>query len=729
MAYFQKLIKDLRAEILRKEGTTRKYRIISSFKETSMAALQLGFPFFRSFEAVKPKEGRKLNIFGGFDVYNDSLMDYPSIIQSKLSGDWADFNRMISVHVSACPLSCWHCYNDKELHSEKYSVFLSAEEIVKSFLEQRAFDEKTGIKSNVLRITGGEPFLLPEMILETLEFLEKNGFEEKVFLWTETNLIPFIADLNLNFTDIGDILEKLKKYSNLAIHPCFHGTDESNISQITQSKESISLSDLVKGVKSLMEHGLDIYPTVGSNVCNPASLASLFQELYGIQKNLPLRVALIEYDLVRYTPIEKRMADSNITSGIYSKFESLRIWNQLVKDFYGFGYGVIPRHLVPLKNGTFIKHFAKYIVPDSYTAKRDFFYVSKSSYREDYHRELLDILALPKGAIYKIEYDSRHVQKDLGSYIRLRSSEFQDKDGILFYVDQTKEFVIPLRAIKIMKAEMKQDILTLYLQLGSYVGEISKDQFDKMQREIEVYFGTNTIPPGGKYVLFGGCLDILREIRLGDDLETWRETVNNLFEFKCAKFDRSIFYRIDLGKLESKVCYEGIPKFYYEIDNDSKFSITLQYFLPNYDNFDRTDLDIKKIHYETTSDLIKPTGTKEIFVSKYGSEILGFKTDPITGTDVEVTLFFKSLKVPFQAPMVRIPILLKAAKGKMTILAGLSTLFTGFASALVGSAKGLFKDGVLVASSDTLLIFGLLIVVLFVLGGILGRGLLRYKTT
>lgn len=232
----QEEIQSMRKKIYRQAPNgDREYKVVNSFEDTSAEDKYMIHSFFRPFQPVKEEGHRKTNVEAGFDYNVDSLLDYPTIIQHKIGGLWPSYNRLISVHVPLCPFKCWHCYNDKKLHSPKNAEWKTAHDIVKAFIEQRDFDLRRGVESNVLRITGGEPFLVPDLILECLQELEVQLSKQRVFLWTETDLWPFIADngdsyveqftFNKNNTTFN-VLQELRKYKNLAVHPCFHGLDD-----------------------------------------------------------------------------------------------------------------------------------------------------------------------------------------------------------------------------------------------------------------------------------------------------------------------------------------------------------------------------------------------------------------------------------------------------------------------------------------------------------------------
>jgi hypothetical protein len=103
MRITKKLISDHKKLMTTEEG---RYKILKDYRGTYIEKIILAeesmiSPIFRVFEPAKPSRDRKLNIdpTHNFDPYNDSLMDYASIIGHKLNKPWKLFNRLISVHI------------------------------------------------------------------------------------------------------------------------------------------------------------------------------------------------------------------------------------------------------------------------------------------------------------------------------------------------------------------------------------------------------------------------------------------------------------------------------------------------------------------------------------------------------------------------------------------------------------------------------------------------------
>jgi len=378
MSDLVKKTKELSTDVNRKDQDGIKdYLIISDFG-TSFVASEPGFvkQYFRIFTPVKSYKGRKLNsIYGdSFNPFKDTLMDYPTIVQYKLGKvgtlDWENYNRLVSLHIPRCPLSCWHCYVDECLKAncnicaaKKYcdqnmkvntgikENWFSAKKIVDGFVEQRNLDKEKGLFSNILRITGGEPFLVPDLLLGILEELKRRQLHDEVFLWTETNLIPLIVQDNEDAIVSDKLLNKLAAYRNFCVHPCFHGLNEKNFEEVTG--ETINdFNFLLRAFERLLNAGIDIYPTFGSNMSLPEDVERFYNKISEIDRLLPLRFCLIEYDL-DYNPVKWRRKNipnfAKRHEKVYDRFEVIERWDGLLRKNTKYKYGDIPRHLVPMK--------------------------------------------------------------------------------------------------------------------------------------------------------------------------------------------------------------------------------------------------------------------------------------------------------------------------------------------------------------------------------------------
>jgi uncharacterized Fe-S cluster-containing radical SAM superfamily protein len=325
----------------------------------------LGYPaqgltrsYFRQWQPIKDKRSLAFDENGtritDFDPYKDSWFDYPVIVRSKLGGSWELYNLLTTIHVPACTFSCWHCYVDDQAKNprqmlERDSIeYVSASDIVDAFLSQREMDEAKGRKTNVLRVSGGEPFLSPDLILQILKYLRMKDLSDEIFVWTETNLSPFLKDDGSSKSLVEEWvdLRELATYDNLAVHPCLHGISPSNYHHITQC-DPYYFDGLLSGLDMLVKLRFDVYPTIGSNVSPPSMIPYIFRRIRDIHKDLPQRFAFIDYELL-YPPTRERILKTLKPTRLYNKIAVIHTWDRLLKESYGEGYPVKPRHMVSL---------------------------------------------------------------------------------------------------------------------------------------------------------------------------------------------------------------------------------------------------------------------------------------------------------------------------------------------------------------------------------------------
>jgi uncharacterized Fe-S cluster-containing radical SAM superfamily protein len=715
---FNSIIEEYRKHLIVTDGGKKQYKIIKDFKgtyiEKEMAKEEkMVSPIFRVFDAAKPERGRKLNIdpIHNFDQYNDSLMDYASIIGYKLNNSWSLYNRLISFHVPLCPNDCWHCYVPHELYVQEYSDThckpFTAEEIIDLFVEQQKIDRNNDKHSYVLRITGGEPFLVPDLILDCLAIISaRKELSNKVFVWTETNLEPFVGKQGKAFMDQDnnkDILKEMGKYTNFAVHPCFHGLSQIEFDTITGKEYHITLEDQINAVQRLVDNKIDVYPTFGSNVCDSTNIKPLFDALKqvnnrvsgNINGNLPLKVALVEYKC-DYEPVEKKIINRETIPDIYSRFAALRIWNKLLLEEYGVGYGIIPRHLA----AQFKKPDYKNLERSDIECEKEIIFFFKTSYRNLYHREILDLMAIPSNHIFKVDYDKNWVQEDLFFHMGQFPQKYKQRKCIWFYVDKDNRTLLPLRKGEIVEVNVGEEIISFKLKMDNYICFPDVKPEEKLAslvtKTLANYFGNNTLPPGGKLVLLGeGVLNgykdgnssgheiklsqafegINKKVVCNDGLESFQKIIPHLVLSKDMK--TSLFYRATQEGLKKE---EDNGRTIYKIKAEDSFKIKCEYFLPNYTEFSEIEVDQRAIDCELSSNVISIVGSGRVICSKYGSEELLFRTNKVEGKE-EVCLIFHSKNYQFKAAKIVFHIIVepKQVQNSVKSLAGAFLLALGMA--------------------------------------------------
>lgn len=478
----------------------RKY-LISYIPDKNEVAI------LRSFIPVKEESHRKLNreYTPSFDYSTDSLLDYPTIVAAKLGKDekrdWPSYNNLLSVQVGRCPLNCWHCYLQEclrlscaECKNQPFCCkqrrkienihlkYFSAEELLNSFLAQREIDKAKGIASDIFRITGGEPFLAPQLIIELLNLLEQRGLQTEIFLWTETNIVPFCCDTNGNSVVSEKQLVELSRHKNFSVHPCFHGLSSEEFVAISGAE--INWGQLLAGFRRICSTSIDIYPSFGGNVSSLHNIALFMDKLISIDPLLPLKFCVINYDL-NYEPIKRRLQIisriNNSEYSIYSFQEAIELWDKMLHNHCGYAYAEIPRHRIQKVAGVYCELPASgseertspgmNSIPEFVPKVGECIHLFKYPSMPEYQEYLLQIIALPCGARGKIIYGSDWVNEGYRDiFNNVLSISFPS--AIFWAINKQEkcfDFALPIRYLKLLSIKTMQDQYEIEYIAGKFI--------------------------------------------------------------------------------------------------------------------------------------------------------------------------------------------------------------------------------------------------------------------
>jgi organic radical activating enzyme len=534
---FKELV-EIRNAIISINNNTIKYKL-AQFDNSSMAKDLIVDTPFRYFEAVPQNRDskRRQNNTTSFDPHRDTLFDYPIIIKNSLKSNLDaldELNFHLTVQIPYCGMDCWHCYNDKQvckagfLEMKTAPKEWAAKDILESFASCRRSRQLPGHKYNILRISGGEPFLAPELIAELLELMGNSTNDDyPKALWTETNLVTWAPDSEGNSivkVACKEAMDKLcldvkniftKHRDKLIIHPCFHGLTDENIKQCTLTP-GITFDDLIKGFTHLHsflpESPLHLYPTFIGEACDPNGVENLFHELYKIDKSYPLKVAIISVD--KYGPIKERFEQRRNDLKCYGKNASLKRWNKLLNVHYGLYYGQIPRPLAETVSKEFPeKVFHKEIIP-KYEPQ---LIIIKSIARKEYHQELLTILASPPNSEIIASYDMEHVEPIVLDWYKAKSKgEESERRAIIVYGDasarEDKISYLPIRRAIIKGIETTERLIHIKMLLEDYLIPNADEQKESekllrcFKKSMFDYFGKSALlssSPETRWVLLG----------------------------------------------------------------------------------------------------------------------------------------------------------------------------------------------------------------------------------
>lgn len=156
--------------------------LLARFTDSQMMADNVGKAtshvedYWRSKTYVKPIE-----MLGG--------EDYPVFPQpyswaaANFGGSWNDYNQPMVIQVGLCNLDCWYCFVDKNLRSGN-AVTTDGVEVGAWFTAKEVMEMFKSSGKKLLRISGGEPTLAPEFILDMYDLMGEIDHP----LWVDTNM-------------------------------------------------------------------------------------------------------------------------------------------------------------------------------------------------------------------------------------------------------------------------------------------------------------------------------------------------------------------------------------------------------------------------------------------------------------------------------------------------------------------------------------------------------------
>jgi uncharacterized Fe-S cluster-containing radical SAM superfamily protein len=285
--------------------------------------------FFRLFEPVKTQRLRLPTTLPEFSGLRHcaSLSDSPVTAAAKLGGFWTDYNAAAICHVAACNLRCTYCYVERDHLSGRDSFTSSPSEIVAAFLELPA--PPLGWLS-ILRISGGEPLLAPELVLGVAAELQRRNLERRVLLKVESNLSAFAYSASQMSAAMRQELSEIA--SMVTLHATLHVKPNSPLWRAVQ-----------RGMATALALGMDLYPAIGGADWSRGDMESLLRELWDLSPNLPLRLAVRPFRLDYPSLLQRRHLPERDSDGAPSE-----VWERILMKRYGVPYLGYPRHEVGL---------------------------------------------------------------------------------------------------------------------------------------------------------------------------------------------------------------------------------------------------------------------------------------------------------------------------------------------------------------------------------------------
>lgn len=254
--------------------------------------------------------------------------------------------------INGCNLNCWYCYVDRVCNSAnpKFGKYFSAEEYLTQFLiESRKHQNSVNpdLKLNVLRISGGEVFIVPEIIFWIVEAIEKFKLENHIYVWVDCNLVT--GDFYWKYLT-QEQREKIRNFKNLGVCVCHKGFDRKTFHENTKAAPEF-FDEQFKMHRRLIDEGLDVYsylyPVTSSTHNSRKRLTTFMDRLQEeVSECAPLRMATPPIKV--YGPTTKRLTPER-EKALENQWKAMKIWKEeLLKRFSSSELAQKP-HEVPVK--------------------------------------------------------------------------------------------------------------------------------------------------------------------------------------------------------------------------------------------------------------------------------------------------------------------------------------------------------------------------------------------
>ena len=207
---------------------------------------------------------------------------------NRLGGDPREYSKVFTIQLSGCDFDCNYCYVPKQINiaNPELGKYFSAKEIVSHFLSAK---ENSKEPMNVIRISGGNPTIIPEIIVDVYNEIKKQNLD--VYLWIDSNLsTPKYLEKS------KEKLKNILNQKNVGVVGCFKGVCKEDFSLLTGA-ESEYYQKQFETAKWFLERGTDFYVYLPALVYKnniEEKLTIFVERLREIDKNLLLRVEVLE---------------------------------------------------------------------------------------------------------------------------------------------------------------------------------------------------------------------------------------------------------------------------------------------------------------------------------------------------------------------------------------------------------------------------------------------------
>ncbi len=267
-------------------------------------------------------------------MHEQEFLEPYRVAQSYCGGTWNDYNTPFAIQVGACNLNCFWCFVSDDLREGKIGDYFT----VKDVIEMWRKNENKG----VLRITGGEPFLAPEFLIEIGKELKKLK-ERQRYLWIDTNL------LGKNYDNVAKTLSDLE--IPFGICGCFKGFDKETFRFNTNAPKDLFDKQFINArtiLNNLYNNGeLFFYvPEILENINETEiekKIINFYEQITSkVHELAPLRVTVLK--IKSYEANKDKLDFKRLESGL-----TRNLWLKYLKTKYTIDLIWLPQYQIKLK--------------------------------------------------------------------------------------------------------------------------------------------------------------------------------------------------------------------------------------------------------------------------------------------------------------------------------------------------------------------------------------------
>lgn len=227
--------------------------------------------------------------------------------------------------LAGCNWACWYCFVDDALlrADGNRSRLIPVSEMIDLFLS-------TPMPHPILDLSGGQPELVPEWALWSMQELDAKGLRGRVHVWVDDNLSGSYMERFCTQEDI----EYMASFPLHSRTGCFKGLDDLSIRTNTASRGA-SLGLQLRVAEQLISRGFDTYfylTLLGPFEGGARSAATNFVgRLKDVHPLLPLRVVPLE--IRNFRAVSERVGMTR-ESERRRQYEALRAWEEALAESY-----------------------------------------------------------------------------------------------------------------------------------------------------------------------------------------------------------------------------------------------------------------------------------------------------------------------------------------------------------------------------------------------------------